>query len=1189
MSIRRTNRKPNQAFTAVPVKRGTYSSYDIPVRHNPSAPWLYRLIAVGFLCLLITSGMGVGAAAVGPVGTPIEAIQIPFIENQGQLNSEVSYYARTFAGTVFVTTQGELVYALPQPGSGRQQKSVVVRETLVGANKTSPQGENRSPTMVNVYRGPEKNWREYVATYETVSLGDVYQGVELKLRAHGSNLEKLFYVAPDGKVSDIRLELQGTRELQVQPEGQLVVATDTGRLMFTAPVAYQEIDGARKTVDIAYRVTGDQYGFQVGDYDKSRTLVIDPLLAATYLGGIDTDHGYAMAVLDERVIVAGRTESLDFPISSGTVNADGDVMVAMLSGDLKTLTAVTVFGGSTGADAATDMLLSGSNVYLLGQVNSGDFPLVGGGFSASGPTFVAKLNTDLLLQVTTRFPANNLYGLAVDAGNNVFIAGATITTIPATDAGTPNDPNDDGYQTGINGTTDGFVSKLSADLDRVLVSTYLGGDEQSTADIIQAIAIDAAGNVCVAGTTTAADFPVTPGAYDSSYAHTPGDPFYFTDIFVACLTNNLHQLNAATYLGGVNSDNVNGGFSGGHNLVVGAAAVFVAGDTVSSDFPADTTIGPVAGADAFVAKFDTGLGNLEELVRFGGEGYDAVTALWLDGNDLYAGGTTQSDDFPTTLDAYKKSPVPNYNGGFINRFGSALLTRSASTLLAGLHETIHGIGIDVNGRVVIAGYLFLDGFPVTPGAYQANLAGDNDLYIAKIPADLSAYSPFSAFPTELDFGDVIIGRSASDTVSLTNGGDTDIDITSIGFIAGSSPEFSQQNDCGSTVPAAQQCTITVSFSPLQAVTSLATLRVTSSDSVNPTIDIPITGSGVVIPEAIVSPASLDFGDVEIWLGSSEKTVTIKNTGVSPLNITQISVTGADASVFKIDTLYDHCSGAALIPGAQCELITAFEPTSVGNKAASLVIASNDPINPSLTVPMSGNGVVIPKILVRSEMTFEADINSSIQKIIEVENMGTADLHIHSVSLSSTTDFKIDYDGCSNEVLPPDDWDPSSPGTIPLRCEVHVIFSPTSRGEKTAVVSIASNDPDTPVATVKLIGNPPLTFEEVKSGLCFIATAAYGSYLHEDVVVLRDFRDDYLLTHEYGRALVDIYYRHSPPVADYIAEREWLRTATRWMLTPVVVAIKHPGATLVLTLAAFVFLGLLRYRKRITGGGSLRPL
>jgi hypothetical protein len=83
--------------------------------------------------------------------------------------------------------------------------------------------------------------------------------------------------------------------------------------------------------------------------------------------------------------------------------------------------------------------------------------------------------------------------------------------------------------------------------------------------------------------------------------------------------------------------------------------------------------------------------------------------------------------------------------------------------------------------------------------------------------------------------------------------------------------------------------------------------------------------------------------------------------------------------------------------------------------------------------------------------------------------------------------------------------------------------------------------------------------------CFIATAAFGTPMASQIQVLRDFRDDYMMTSSVGRSLVSFYYENSPPVANYIAEREGLRTAIRWVLIPVVYMLKYPVLLLLFVL------------------------
>ena len=236
----------------------------------------------------------------------LSTITIPFIENVGQMERRVSFYARTFGGTVFVTRDGSMVYAF-STGGGKGHPVCVIKEELLGKEKERRiRGTEPSTCRVNLFIGKDpKGWFKNIRTYNEISLGEVYPGIELRLRAYGRKVEKIFHISPGADPSRIKLLIDGATSLGVTKRGELEAKTPHGSILFSRPKAWQYLNGKRVTVDVSYRVLSSSeekhtYTFSIGSYDRTRPLFIDPIVRSTYLGGGDLDLLFAIAISPSR-------------------------------------------------------------------------------------------------------------------------------------------------------------------------------------------------------------------------------------------------------------------------------------------------------------------------------------------------------------------------------------------------------------------------------------------------------------------------------------------------------------------------------------------------------------------------------------------------------------------------------------------------------------------------------------------------------------------------------------------------------------------------------------------------------------------------------------------------------------------------------------------------------------------------
>lgn len=287
-----------------------------------------------------------------------------------------------------------------------------------------------------------------------------------------------------------------------------------------------------------------------------------------------------------------------------------------------------------------------------------------------------------------------------------------------------------------------YDTALALVIDPVVeYSTFLGG---SAIDRGLKIAVDAAGSAYVCGTADSTNFPVG-GGFDSSWNGGP------SDAVVVKLNPAGTGLVYATYLGG------NGEDRGGGLAVDAAGNVYVAGFTLSSNFP--TTPGafdtaPNGGVDAYVAKLDSTGTALVYSTYLGGSLIDVALDLAVDASGhAYVSGYTQSSNYPTTAGAFDTS----FNGNFdaflarINPAGSALVY---STFLGGaVDEYAPCVAVDAGGHATVAGYTASPGFPTTPAALDTSFNGNYDVFVTRLDPT-GSFLVYSTFLGALggDFG-----------------------------------------------------------------------------------------------------------------------------------------------------------------------------------------------------------------------------------------------------------------------------------------------------------------------------------------------------------------------------------------------------------------------------------------------------
>jgi hypothetical protein len=660
---------------------------------------------------------------------------------------------------------------------------------------------------------------------------------------------------------------------------------------------------------------------------------------------------------------------------------------------------------------------------------------------------------------------------------NAYVAGLTQSSnlIPST--GVTNAPFQPSLGSGA--TQNGFFAVINQSASPPVLQyiTYLGGSGTDTAESVAVVPPSTPGpstQVYVAGSTTSTNFPSLCTLQGFSGAQ---------DQFVAEFnptTSGAASLLDSTFLGGSDTAQANSVAAG----PAGNAIIF--GETISPDYPL--------------------AGNPQT-------GFQLTCTSCAASTPLSDAVLTKVTVNSTPVGCAAFSPTPAVFGSFADGTTSPAvnvqLTNDGSASLSITSVTVVGAN---SGDFAVPIDTCLTSSPIAEGSkcglsitFTPSILGPETAQLQVTDDGVASPQTLTLTGTGTGVGITLSGTSltfpntsqgqvsAAQTITLTNNSADNLSVTQ-SSIAGTNPtdfEFGSSNNCTGTIAPSGTCTIAIQFAPnesnppstglaLSAQYNLSLMDQTNQST--QTVTIPLAGTEFpALPGVVFSPTSLTFSSENVGGSTAPLPITVTNNGSAALNVTSVSITGANPGDFSQT---NTCiASSPLAPNANCTISVTFQPTAAGPRSASVSVSDNVTGSPQ-TVPISGTGTAAGVTLTPSSLTFlgqNPGTPPSSPQTVTLQNIGTGPLTISSIAITGTN--VGDFAQTNNCPI-----GPSATLNAGQACAIAVTFAPTGTGARSASLSVSDNANPSP-QSVSLSGTGTIPGAQFN-----LSTIPFGSVL-----------------------------------------------------------------------------------------------